>query len=281
MRPATSSQGPRLVRIAVLCARTTVAVETHSWTNGAKGRTFREICSAGHWSLIEVRDKVCSLSCSGGRFNVRAEWECCCCCWPASRGVVSAIISSKFMLLHAHCTNGWHTAKEIILFRFSLSMWTYCKKFMHISCIILWLWRQTYLYMYACRLLPYAEPLRLLIRLCTSQVVSNSCRAEAWAITSLDCGARRCAFEGDKQLRSNCLSLVLCATPFYACETRLNRVWDLGTVFGSSSKNGIAKIFNHRRYKWPNPVTIACANLSAIYMYACPQFLIVAKESDQ
>ena len=40
MRSATSSEGPRLVRIAVPCAQTRVAIEIHSRTNGAKRRAF-------------------------------------------------------------------------------------------------------------------------------------------------------------------------------------------------------------------------------------------------
>ena len=48
MRSATSSEGPRLVRIAVPCAQTRVAVKMHSQTNGMKHCAFREACSAGH-----------------------------------------------------------------------------------------------------------------------------------------------------------------------------------------------------------------------------------------
>ena len=62
MRSSTSLEGPRLVRIAVLCAQTRVAIEMHSRTNGAKRHVFREACSAGHRASSEVRDEVCSLS---------------------------------------------------------------------------------------------------------------------------------------------------------------------------------------------------------------------------
>ena len=48
MLSATSSEGSRLVRIAVPCAQTRVAIEMHSRTNGAKRRAFREACLAGH-----------------------------------------------------------------------------------------------------------------------------------------------------------------------------------------------------------------------------------------
>ena len=37
---ATSSEGSRLVRVAVPCAQTRVAVETHFGTNGAKRCVF-------------------------------------------------------------------------------------------------------------------------------------------------------------------------------------------------------------------------------------------------
>ena len=62
MRSATSSYGPRLVRIEVQCAQTRVSIEMHPQTNSVKRRVFREACSAGHRALSEVRDKVCSLS---------------------------------------------------------------------------------------------------------------------------------------------------------------------------------------------------------------------------
>ena len=44
------------------------------------------------------------------------------CSWPALKGVVYEVIGSKFVLLLAHCTNSWHTTREMILFSFSLSM---------------------------------------------------------------------------------------------------------------------------------------------------------------
>ena len=64
MRSSTSSEGPRLVRIAVPCAQTRVAMEMHSRMNGAKRR---EACSAGHRASSEARDEVCSSSYPGGR----------------------------------------------------------------------------------------------------------------------------------------------------------------------------------------------------------------------
>ena len=48
MRSATSSEGPRLVRITVARAQTRMAIEMHSRMNGTKRCTFREACSAGH-----------------------------------------------------------------------------------------------------------------------------------------------------------------------------------------------------------------------------------------
>ena len=62
MRCSTSLEGPRLVRIAVLCAQTRVAIEMHSRMNGAKRYAFSEASSAGHRALSEARDEVCSLS---------------------------------------------------------------------------------------------------------------------------------------------------------------------------------------------------------------------------
>ena len=62
MRSFTSSEGPRLVRFAVPCAQTKVAIEVHSRTNGAKRHALREACSAGHQASSEARDEVCSLS---------------------------------------------------------------------------------------------------------------------------------------------------------------------------------------------------------------------------
>ena len=62
MRSATSSEGSRLVRIAVLCAQMRVPIETYSPVNGAKRHAFREACLAGHRALSEVRGEVCSLS---------------------------------------------------------------------------------------------------------------------------------------------------------------------------------------------------------------------------
>ena len=57
MRSSTSSEGPRLVRITVLCAQTRVAIEMHSRTNGAKHHAFREACSACRPRATEPRVK--------------------------------------------------------------------------------------------------------------------------------------------------------------------------------------------------------------------------------
>ena len=64
------------------------------------------------------------------------------CCWPASRGVVYELIGSKFMLLHVHCTNSWHTARDCLDF-----LWVCELTVVHISHIIPWLWHQTYMYL--------------------------------------------------------------------------------------------------------------------------------------
>ena len=57
MRSTTSSEGPRLVRIAVPCAQTRVAIEMHSRVNSAKLRVFREACSPGHMPPAEPQVK--------------------------------------------------------------------------------------------------------------------------------------------------------------------------------------------------------------------------------
>ena len=55
---------------SAVCAQTRPgwpkAIDMHSRKNGTKCRTFREACSASS----EARDEVCSLLCSGGRFDV-------------------------------------------------------------------------------------------------------------------------------------------------------------------------------------------------------------------
>ena len=58
MRSATSSDGPRLVRITVPCAQTRVAIEMHPRANSTKRRVFQEACSADHQASSEARDKV-------------------------------------------------------------------------------------------------------------------------------------------------------------------------------------------------------------------------------
>ena len=47
MHSSTGSEGPQLVRLAVPCAQTTVAIEMHSRTNGAKRHAFgvQKACS--------------------------------------------------------------------------------------------------------------------------------------------------------------------------------------------------------------------------------------------
>ena len=96
MRSSTSSEGPRLVRIAVPCAQTRVAIEMHSRTNGAKCRAFREACSAGHRMPSLERNKRRGLF---FRHSLVVDST------PALRGVVYEIIliGSKFVLLQLAC----------------------------------------------------------------------------------------------------------------------------------------------------------------------------------
>ena len=95
MRSATSSEDSRLVRIAVPCAQTRVAIEMCSQTNGAKCCAFREVCLAGHQASSEARDEVCSLTWSGDRFNVRAEQERCHCSGEFKRCLHRGVWSMK------------------------------------------------------------------------------------------------------------------------------------------------------------------------------------------
>ena len=79
MRSPTSSEDSRLVRIVVPCAQTRLpGPRGHrdaflSSSEQRKRRVFRQACSAGHRASSEARGDVCSLSWSGGRFDVRAE----------------------------------------------------------------------------------------------------------------------------------------------------------------------------------------------------------------
>ena len=79
MRSPTSSEDSRLVRIVVLCAQTRLPRPRghrdafSSSSKRRKRRAFRQACSAGHRTSSEARGDVCSLSWSGGRFDVRAE----------------------------------------------------------------------------------------------------------------------------------------------------------------------------------------------------------------
>ena len=64
MRSATSLEGPQLVRIAVPCAQTRVAIEMHSRTNGVKRHMFqKDLLSRPRATEPQAkRDEVCSLS---------------------------------------------------------------------------------------------------------------------------------------------------------------------------------------------------------------------------
>ena len=81
MRSPTSLEDSRLVRIVVPCAQTRLPgprARGHrdafsSSSERRKRRAFRQACSAGHRASSEARGDVCSLSWSGGRFDVRTE----------------------------------------------------------------------------------------------------------------------------------------------------------------------------------------------------------------
>ena len=74
-----SPEDLRLVRIVVPCAQTRLpgpgALEMHSRAraSGASAAHSDSPCLAGHRASSEARGDVCSLSWSGGRFDVRAE----------------------------------------------------------------------------------------------------------------------------------------------------------------------------------------------------------------
>ena len=84
MRSPTSSEDSRLVRIVVPCAQTRLPRPRghrdafSSSSERRKRRAFRQACSAGHRASSEARGDVCSLSWSGGRFDVRASYYSIC-----------------------------------------------------------------------------------------------------------------------------------------------------------------------------------------------------------
>ena len=107
MRSATSSEGPRLVRIAVPCAQTRVAVKMHSQTNGTEALYV----SRGLFSRPQkpqAKRETRSILCHSVVVDLTFEHVAVAvailssCCLPALRGVVYEV---KFMLLHVHCTN--------------------------------------------------------------------------------------------------------------------------------------------------------------------------------
>ena len=75
----TSSEDSPLVRIVVPCAQTRLpGPRGHrdafsSSSEQRKRRKFRQAFLACHRALSEARGDICSLSWSGGRFDVRAE----------------------------------------------------------------------------------------------------------------------------------------------------------------------------------------------------------------
>ena len=79
MLSPTSSEDSRLVRIVVPYAQTRLPGPRgqrnafSSLSEWCKRRAFRQACSVGHRASSEARGDICSLSWSGGRFNVRAE----------------------------------------------------------------------------------------------------------------------------------------------------------------------------------------------------------------
>ena len=111
------------------CAQTRVAIKMHSWTAWSAARFERPAQHAGHVPPSLERSKmrcvlyhsvVVDLTFEQSENVVVSSSSC---YWPALRDVVYKVIGSKFSLLHVHCTNGWHTAREMMLLRFSLSMW--------------------------------------------------------------------------------------------------------------------------------------------------------------
>ena len=78
MRSPTNSEDSRLVRI-VPCAQMTLPKPRghrdafSSSSERLKHRAFRQACSAGYRALSKARGDICSLSWSGGRFDIRAE----------------------------------------------------------------------------------------------------------------------------------------------------------------------------------------------------------------
>ena len=78
MRSPTSSEESRLVRIVPYAQTRLPGPRGHrdAFSSSSKRRkrhAFRQACSAGHQASSEARGDVCSLSGSGGRFDVRAE----------------------------------------------------------------------------------------------------------------------------------------------------------------------------------------------------------------
>ena len=78
MRSPTSSEDSQLVRIIVPCAQTRLPGprghrDAFLSSSKRRKRRIRQACSAGHRASSEARGDVCSLSWSGGRFDVRAE----------------------------------------------------------------------------------------------------------------------------------------------------------------------------------------------------------------
>ena len=74
MRSPTSSEDSRLAQ-SELCRVHKRGCQglVSSSSERRKRRAFPQACSAGHRASSEARGDVCSLSWSGGRFDVRAE----------------------------------------------------------------------------------------------------------------------------------------------------------------------------------------------------------------
>ena len=76
MQSPTSSKDSRLIKIVVSCAQTRLPGprgHRHAFSSSSerrKRRAFRQACSVDHRASSEVRGDVCSLSWSGGRFDV-------------------------------------------------------------------------------------------------------------------------------------------------------------------------------------------------------------------
>ena len=122
MHSPTSSEDSRLVKIVVLCAQTRLPGRgdrrdaLSSSSERCKRRAFRQACSAGQQASSKVRGDVCSLSWSGGRFDIRVKWECCHCTVTVSLCSEGCGLRHNMLLssAHSHCIN-WYSIVHSML----------------------------------------------------------------------------------------------------------------------------------------------------------------------